>query len=62
MARAGRRSGDLASASKFVRMALQLGVLGVRAYLALNNELTAGAMIASSIPLIRALAPIGPRG
>ena len=44
--------------SKSTRMLLQSGILGVGAYLVINNEISAGAMSASSILVGRALAPI----
>jgi ATP-binding cassette subfamily C protein len=44
--------------SKFLRMSLQSGVLGLGAYLVINQEATAGIIIASSILTARALAPI----
>jgi len=44
--------------SKIMRLGLQIGVLGVGAYLAINNQLTPGAMIAASILTTRALAPV----
>ncbi len=46
------------SASKFIRLALQLSVLGVGTFLALHNQVTTGGMIACSIIGARALAPI----
>jgi ATP-binding cassette subfamily C protein len=47
-----------ASASKVLRMALQSGVLTVGAYLVINQEATAGIIIAGSILSARALAPV----
>jgi PrtD family type I secretion system ABC transporter len=46
------------STSKVLRLMLQSMILGFGAYLVLNQELTAGAMIAASIMMGRALAPI----
>ncbi len=44
--------------SKTLRMALQSGMLGLGAALAISGEATAGVMIAATIVLARALAPI----
>ncbi|WP_407331532.1 type I secretion system permease/ATPase [Enterovibrio sp. 27052020O] len=48
----------LTATSKFIRMLLQIAMLGVGAWLVIENELTAGAMIAGSILMARALAPV----
>ncbi len=56
--RAGDLSGNIMSLSKFVRLALQIFILAVGAHLVLNRELTSGGMIAASIIMSRALAPI----
>ncbi len=57
-----RRLADVTSGlgviSKFLRMSLQSGVLGLGAYLVIQQEATAGIIIASSILTARALAPI----
>lgn len=50
--------GIFSSTTKAFRLFLQSAMLGAGAYLVLHNELTPGAMIASSILLGRALAPI----
>ncbi len=50
--------GSFTSMSKALRLFLQSAMLGVGAYLVLQGELTPGAMIAGSILLGRALAPI----
>lgn len=53
------RSGAAFSAStKFVRLALQSAALGLGAYLALNQQISAGGIIASSILASRAFAPL----
>lgn len=51
-------SGTFTSLTKAFRLFLQSAMLGVGAYLVLQEELTPGAMIAGSILLGRALAPI----
>ena len=57
-ARASARSGAITAASKFIRLGLQVGMLGVGAWLVIQNELTAGGMIAGTILLGRALSPV----
>ncbi len=57
-AEAGTRSGVITAASKFLRLLLQIGMLSVGAYLAIDNQVTPGAMIAGSILMGRALAPV----
>ncbi len=52
------RAGAVSSVSKFVRVAMQSLILGLGAWLALDNAVTAGAMIAGSILMGRALAPV----
>ena len=51
-------AGGLGAASRVLRMMLQSTVLAVGAYLAINQEATAGVIIASSILVSRALAPV----
>jgi PrtD family type I secretion system ABC transporter len=48
----------LGTFSKILRMLLQSGMLGLGAYLAVRGDVTAGAIIAASIIMSRALAPI----
>lgn len=52
------RAGFFLVTSKTLRLFLQSAMLGLGAYLVLQNQVTAGAMIAGSILLGRALAPI----
>ena len=51
-------TGTFGGASRFLRMILQSGVLAVGAYLVINQQATAGVMLAATILSIRALAPI----
>jgi PrtD family type I secretion system ABC transporter len=51
-------TGSLGSVSRVLRMLLQSAMLGIGAYLVIRQELSAGAMIAASIMMGRALAPI----
>jgi ATP-binding cassette, subfamily C, bacterial PrsD len=51
-------SGGLGAMSKVLRLVLQSGVLGVGAYLVIQQNATAGVIIASSILTSRALAPV----
>ena len=57
-ARASGRSGGITAVSRFFRLCLQIAMLGVGAWLVIHDEITAGAMIAGSILLGRALAPV----
>jgi ATP-binding cassette subfamily C protein len=58
----GLRASDAASGvgtfAKVFRMVLQSAVLGLGAYLVIHGEMSGGAMIAASIMMSRALAPI----
>lgn len=51
-------TGAFGSASRFLRMILQSGVLALGAYLVINQQATPGVMLAATILSIRALAPI----
>ncbi|MEH7846039.1 type I secretion system permease/ATPase [Rhizobium laguerreae] len=51
-------TGGLGTASKVLRMMLQSGVLAVGAFLVIRQEASGGIMIASSILVSRALAPV----
>lgn len=57
-AQASDRAGAIMAGLKFVRVCLQMMILGVGAYLVIQNEITAGLMIAASIVMGRALAPV----
>lgn len=56
--RAADVGGTFSSMTKTIRLFLQSAMLGMGAYLVLQNQLTPGAMIAGSILLGRALAPV----
>ena len=57
-ARASRKAGMISAASRTYRLTIQSLVLGLGAYLALRREITPGVVIAGSILLGRALAPL----
>jgi PrtD family type I secretion system ABC transporter len=57
-AQASDRAGILTAMTKFIRPVLQIAILGVGAYLVLAQEILPGAMIAGSIMMGRALAPV----
>src|SRR5207245_2773438 len=56
--RASDVAGGLGAVSKVMRTALQSAVLGLGAYLVIEQQATAGIIIASSILTSRALAPL----
>jgi PrtD family type I secretion system ABC transporter len=55
---AADRGAILGSLAKFLRSGMQMAILGAGVWLVLNNELSAGLIIATSILLGRAAAPI----
>ncbi|WP_152979894.1 type I secretion system permease/ATPase [Mesorhizobium sp. 1M-11] len=57
-AKASDVAGTLGTTSKILRMMLQSGMLAIGAYLVIQKEATGGIMIASSIMMGRALAPV----
>ncbi|MEW6759544.1 MAG: type I secretion system permease/ATPase [Pseudomonadota bacterium] len=57
-AEASEKAAKIASATKFVQVSLQSLVLGFGALLVLENKMTPGMMIAASILVGRALAPV----
>lgn len=56
--KAGETAGHVLSVTKFVRLAVQIAILGAGAWLVIDNQITTGAMIAAAILLGRALAPV----
>lgn len=57
-AEASEKAGVITAITKFVRISLQSLVLGLAALLVIHNEISSGMIIASSILMGRALAPI----
>lgn len=58
MVRAQFAGGRLSAASRFLRLFVQSAALGLGALLAINGDISGGAIIASSVLLSRALQPI----
>ena len=56
--RATRANAGFSGLSRFVRLVVQIGILGLGAYLALRQEITAGMIFATSLVAARALAPV----
>lgn len=57
-AAAGRVSGVIGGLSRFIRQAVQVLMMAMGAYLVVHQEMTSGGMIAITIILSRALAPV----
>jgi len=55
---ASQRAAALGSMTKFIRLVMQSLMLGIAAYLVLENQLTPGMMIAATILLAKATAPV----
>jgi PrtD family type I secretion system ABC transporter len=55
---AAERGGAVTGATRALRLAVQSGAMGLGAWLVLRHELTPGAMLASSILVSKALAPV----
>ncbi|HEC14409.1 MAG TPA: ATP-binding cassette domain-containing protein, partial [Rhodospirillales bacterium] len=56
--KASARGGAITAGSKFTRMFLQIGIMGAGAWLVINGKMLPGGMIAASILMGRALAPV----
>lgn len=52
------RGGTLLASSKFLRQSIQVGMMGLGAWLVLDNNVTPGIMIAGTILFGRAMAPV----
>lgn len=51
-------SARISSLTRFIRLVMQIAAMGLGAYLVIQSEITPGAMIAGSILITRAVAPI----
>lgn len=58
MQSSSRRGGTLLASSKFLRQTIQVGMMGLGAWLVLDNNVTPGIMIAGTILFGRAMAPV----
>jgi ATP-binding cassette, subfamily C, type I secretion system permease/ATPase len=58
LAATSAHSGSLTATSRFIRLGIQVAILGYGALLVIDGELTAGAIVAASILVGRALAPV----
>lgn len=56
--KANDAGGGLGAASRVLRLMIQSGILALGAYLVIKHEMSSGSMIAASIILSRALAPV----
>ncbi|MGQ9366913.1 type I secretion system permease/ATPase [Azospirillum sp. ST 5-10] len=56
--RAGERAATVAAATKWVRYLLQIAVTGVGAWLVIDNHLTFGGMVATSLLVARGMGPV----
>ncbi len=55
---ASERAGYIVALVKLLRLLLQIAIFGVGAYLAVQQEITPGVMVAASLLMARALAPV----
>lgn len=56
--KSGQVSSIVVALAKYMRLALQLGVMGVAAYLVISQKMTPGGMIGAAILMGRALSPL----
>jgi len=56
--RASARSNAISSLARFVRMAVQIGILGAGAFLVIQEAVVPGVMIAAMLLMARALSPV----